>query len=826
MNKKHLVIMLIMFIALTFTAVNIISASDTTKGESVLLNPVENGKEEIAKEGDITEGTLKGRTDKGEEIVCPLKHTDVKAEISGFISSVEVTQEFTNPINTPIEATYIFPLPHNGAVNSMEMKVGERTILGLIKTKEEARKIYEQEKAAGHLTGLLEQERPNIFSQSVANIKPGDSIFVKIKYVDILDYDKGTYNFHFPMVVGPRFNPPSVKDAEKITPEYLKPGERSGHDISLSVNLNAGVPIKEIRSKSHKVLLQTEGQSKAFIKIKEEDSIPNKDFIIEYDVAGDMPECAAITTGNNGNGYFTLMIQPKAEYKEEEITAKEMVFVLDCSGSMSGIPMETSKATIRKCVEYMNKNDTFQIINFSMSASGLSDKPLTNTPENIKKGLAYIDTLSGEGGTNMIEGIKAALNAPRDRERMRIVFFLTDGYIGNETEILAEIEKNIGNARLFSLGVGSSVNRYLLDNMSEAGRGHVQYMRPKEEPKAVVEEFYERISKPYFTDISIDWKGCKVDDIYPKRIPDLFSSQPLFIYGRYTQPGSGTVEITGNIAGKKTVFPVKVEFPEKNEANSALSSIWARQKIKDLENRQYGGPKGDLINQITALALEFRLMSTYTSFVAVEESYQVDPNGERKSILVPVEMPESVSYEGVFGKEKKDKALYNLPASTLSTGVDYTCAAPQPSYSECLKTEEAEGYIAPDGKPVSTADQNQKPSFSSVISINTENLKFSAKNSVELETTFDFSSYLKNSEEKKSFTKVQIFKSGELLGEITSLDGKTGIIPSDKDKNTIILSFLEGKSPFVTSGEYTLIIEVYNENGTVIARGADTVTLE
>jgi hypothetical protein len=451
---------------------------------------------------------------------------------------------------------------------------------------------------------------------------------------------------------------------------------------------------------------------------------------------------------------------------------------------------------MRKCVEFMNPDDTFQVISYSTSANKLASKPLENNKENLKKSLAYIDKLAGNGGTIMLEGVKAALDFPNDPKRMRIIFFMTDGYIGNEVQILSEIEKNIGNARLFSLGVGSSVNRYLLDTMAEVGRGDVQYVRPNSDTTQVVEKFYERISKPYLTDIEINWNGLKVADIYPKRIPDLFSAQPLFIYGRYTKAGKDTVELKGKIAGKEITIPVNVEFPENNSDNQSLASIWARQKIKDLENRQLKKYSPDVVSQITALALEFKLMSGYTSFVAVEENYKVE-NGQLQTISVPVQMPESVSYEGVFGNDVDKKVMYNCPATTAG--------------KVCKENDDGYAYIPP---------VNIK-----CISIYTKSFK-SLKDNMEVSTGFDFTNYLKKSDEHKSCTRVSIYRNGELVKDFysTGLQDKAGIYKSKNEKN-IIINFA-GKNPFEKPGEYTLIIEVYDDKGVVTAKGADVVTIE
>ena len=644
----------------------------------------------------------------------PLEHTDVRASIAGLVADVEVVQHFSNPYEQKIEAVYVFPLPENAAVNDMLMKIGDRTIRGEIKKREEAKQIYDEAKEAGHMAALLEQERPNIFTQSVANIEPGNKILVTIRYVQDLKYDHGSYKFVFPMVVGPRYIPgqptgkqaggwapdtDKVPDASRITPPVLKPDERSGHDIRVSVRLDAGVAIQALRSKSHEVDIRREGQTSARVILLPKDRIPNKDFVLEYDVAGESPQMALLTNRSGDSGYFTLMIQDlldadlrlRAEFADDEITAKEMIFVVDNSGSMRGAPIEKCKAAMRQCLKNMNPNDSFQVIRFSETASALATKPLPNSPENVNRGLKYVGDMKGMGGTKMIEGIKASLSFAPDPERMRIVCFMTDGYIGNETEILAAIEELLGDARLFSFGVGSSVNRYLLDRMAETGRGTVQYVRPDEDTTAAVTRFYERIDKPFLLDIEMDWAGLKVADIYPRRIPDLFSAQPVIIHGRYEQPGSATITLNGTVAGKPYSQKLPVELPDVQEDNAALASLWARTRIADLMAQMYREEVKEIVEEVTRIGLEFRLMTKYTSFVAVEEKI-ITEGGQPKTIQVPVPMPEYVSYEGVFGKEE----LYYLSARPAGPrgAAGATLAAPVATLGDSVSTV-AEARIVP-----------------------------------------------------------------------------------------------------------------------------------
>lgn len=701
---------------------------DTPKGEETLgqgtLQVIAKGKQPVEKEEE-------------KALVFPLKHTEVEAEISGFVSRVKVIQTFENPFKETIEAVYVFPLPEDAAVFDMTMKIGDRTIKGVIKKREEARQIYEQAIAAGKTASLLEQERPNIFTQTVGNILPGDTILIEIQYVDVLKYDDGWYSFVFPMVVGPRFNPPDStsgigavqrgntgRSGQTTEVQYLRKKERSGHDINVSVNLDAGVPIRDIESTSHRFDFipgsYSVGSTRANIQLQRQDRIPNKDFILKYRVTGDKPEAAVLTHRRKQGGFFMMMVQPKADIKGAEITPKEMIFVLDCSGSMRGAPMEQSKELVRHTLREINPDDTFQIIRFSENASGLARLPLKNTPQNIKKGLNYINNLHGTGGTMMIEGIKAALDFPEDPKRLRIVCFLTDGYIGNENQIFAAIRDKIGSTRLFSFGVGSSVNRFLLERMAEEGRGLAEFVRPDEEPVKAVSKFYERIRNPYFVNIAVDWDGLDVEDIYPEKIPDMFSSHPVFLFGRYGKAGSGTVTVSGRIAGKDYNLNIPVDLPATEEQNASLASIWARTRVKDLMSTMYRGEREETVEQVTDLCLEFRLMSKYTSFVAVEEKVRTDPDGNPIKVMVPVEMPQHVSHDGVFGDDESDTFSIGAPAGMVQSSLSprslsLTESAPrEPRRPRGIKPRpepvipEIEvhylGYTEKDGKPSATIE--------------------------------------------------------------------------------------------------------------------------
>jgi len=594
----------------------------------------------------------------------PLKKTVVSAEISGFVARVTVQQFFANPAERRIEAVYQFPLPANAAVHASTIRIGDRLVVAEIKERTAARKKYEKAKAAGKRASLLEQERPNIFTQSVANIGPGEEIVVAIQYVQELAYDDELYSFSFPMTIGHRFIPGKptdrsgpgssensviVPDASRVTPPILPPQLRSGRNIELEVRVDAGFPIIDISSSSHEVVLSWEASEQVSVSLDSSDRIPNKDFVLSYRIAGKGIETALLTHRTGDEGTFLLMVQPPAEMSGAEAVPKEMVFVLDCSGSMSGNPMASSKRLMKRFIAGMNPDDSFQVIRFSSSASSLSPTPLENTEANRARGLAYVDSLSGGGGTMMIEGIKAALDFEPDPERQRMVFFLTDGYIGNETQILAAIRERVGDTRLYALGVGSAPNRYLINEMANEGHGFSQYVGLDDDPAPAVDRFFRRLNLPVLTAIETDWGGLEVIDPLPASVPDLFDNQPVFLVGRYRTPGSATVTLRGRRGHGFAEIPVEVELPEHERSNPAIEQLWARRKIAELMRRQVRQEIPEVRKEVLALALEYHLMSKYTSFVAVERKLKEGLHLPLDTVLIPSELPRGASYEGFFG---------------------------------------------------------------------------------------------------------------------------------------------------------------------------------
>lgn len=656
---------------------------------------------------------------------CPLKHTQVHANIAGFIGRTTVRQTFTNPFDRKIEAIYVFPLPQHAAVDDMIMQIGDRRVLGYVREREEARLIYESAKNAGHVAALLDQERPNIFTQSVANIEPGATVEIEISYVETLNFEAGQYEWVFPMVVGPRYIPgggsaptpmttgqstPQVVDGDRITPPVTPRGTRAGHDIELTVTLSGGsveMTPHDVASELHEIVVEpARCPGCVVVRLAKQNEIPNRDLVLRYRMGGDQIEDAFLVHRQADGAYFTLILQPPPRVAPESIPPRELIFVLDTSGSMSGFPIEKAKAVMGRLIGSMRPADTFNLITFAGETRILWKAPQPGAPQHIAEAQAFLSSQQGGGGTEMMKAIEAAL-APTPKlsahrrgdpdprlvrpvawkkaaepaaEPIRIVCFMTDGYVGNDMEIIDAIRRHAKTTRVFSFGVGNSVNRYLLDGMAFAGRGEAEYVTLEGEGDGAVERFHERIDVPVLTDITIDWGGLDVDEVYPKQIPDLFSAKPVLVHGRLRGSSSGVITLRGNTGAGAYEEDIQIGASQAGGSQSypAIASLWARAKIEDLMNRdlgklQAGAFPPELREAIVSLGVTYHLMTQFTSFVAVEE-LTVTSDGAPLRTLVPVEMPAGVSYDGVFGDR--------ISGQTAVTRIGYAetaLAAPAPT---------------------------------------------------------------------------------------------------------------------------------------------------
>jgi len=630
--------------------------------------------------GSVTAGALRAIGPDGG--ACPLKHTAVRAAISGPLARVDVIQQFENPYPDTIEAVYLFPLPHRAAVDRMTMRVGGRTVRGVIKRREEAQAIYERARQAGHTASLLDQERPNVFTQAVANIRPGEQVRIEISYVETLPYDDGVYEFSFPMVVGPRYHPRQISGAARVTPPVTPEGMRAGHDVSLEVTIEAGVPIQFLRSLTHEIDTERPDPRRTTVRLRQQAAIPNKDFVLQYDVSGARLADALLVHRGPRGGFFTFLLQPPDQPRAAEISPKEIVFVLDTSGSMMGFPIEKAKEAMKLALDGLHPRDTFNLITFAGDTHLLFPQPVAATAENLALAQKFLADRRGSGGTEMMKAIRAALAPSGAEGRVRVVCFMTDGYVGNDMEILGEIQRH-PHARVFAFGIGSAVNRFLLDGMARAGRGEVEYVGLEDDGSLAARRFHERVRSPLLTDLEIDWNGLPVSEVYPARIPDLFSARPVVVTGRYSAPARGTLRLRGKMAGRPYMREIPVVLPPAEPAHDVAATLWARHKIEELmasdwQGMQHGQPADDLRERITQIGLEFGVMTQFTSFVAVEDRI-VTEGGQPRRVEVPVEMPQGVSYEGVFGQNRAEAgsaARYKAPG--LAGGV-IGGSAPLPS---------------------------------------------------------------------------------------------------------------------------------------------------
>jgi Ca-activated chloride channel homolog len=626
------------------------------------------------------ERTIAAHTDPGElpELVLatdqsaklPLEHTHVSAQLTGFVGEVEVRQTFKNPYQRPIEVVYLFPLPENSAVHEMRMQIGERVIESEVKERREARRVYDQAKRQGHTAALLEQQRPNVFTQSVANIEPGKKIDVVIRYAQDLSYDAGSYEFVFPMVVGPRY-PGATPDAARISPPIVGKGERSGHDISLELAVDAGSSVGKFEVPTHEVVSRRPADGTLRLTLAEKDSLPNRDFLLRYRVASEQPRAVLYATSPDaGSGYFSLLVQPPELDVEALVGQRELIFVVDVSGSMSGTPLAICRRAMRDALARLRPVDSFDIVTFAGSSRRAFDAPRPANAANIAAALQLIDELQAGGGTEMLNAIETALSSQVPAGRHRYVFFLTDGYVGNEDEILdasarfvKALESKGQRARVFGFGVGSSVNRYLIEGLSRAGKGVSVYATPREDPSRAVNRFFHYVDRAVVTDLRIDWGALGASDVFPQQTPDLFASHPLILHGRYRGKLEPPV-IRGRVGEQTVSIPASVR-PAKSlgDPRRVFGALWARAKIGGLEQELAEGG-AEARREITRLGIDFHLLTQFTSFVAVDRSKRI-AGGTLVTVHQPVEEPEGVDVEMAGGMRAEDAPLMESGAGDI-----------------------------------------------------------------------------------------------------------------------------------------------------------------
>lgn len=577
----------------------------------------------------------------------PLKNTTVEVNVSGVISDVRVIQTYENKGSVPIEADYIFPGSTEAAVYAMEMQIGERRIVAEIQEKKKAQQIFDQAKAEGKSASLLQQHRPNVFRMSVANILPGDTVQVELRYTELLYSEEGRYEFVYPTVVGPRYSETPAEGAapgeDWVANPYLAEGVPNPATFSFSLQLNAGMPIQEMRSVSFQATPTFADATRGRLEFSGE---PNQDVVVQYRLAGDVIESGMLLHQGEKENFFLLMAQPPKRPGVEIIPPRDYTFVVDVSGSMSGFPLDTAKQLMENLVARLQPDDTFNLLFFSGGSYVLSEVPLAATRENIQLALRAIENQRGGGGTALLPALKRALQLSAEQEGSRSIVVLTDGYINVSADVFELIRNSLGEANLFSFGIGSSVNRHLIEGMARVGQGEPFVVLHPGEISEAVQRFTNYISTPVLTDIEVTFPGLDVYDVEPVRQPDLLAERPMIVFGKWRGPASGKAVVRGQNGLGAFSEQLPVARFAGNMDNPALRYLWARAKIKQLSDYQDLFRGKERIQEITNLGLTYNLLTQYTSFVAVDKVVR-NPDQAARKVKQPLPLPKGVSNNAI-----------------------------------------------------------------------------------------------------------------------------------------------------------------------------------
>ena len=594
----------------------------------------------------------------------PLLHTEANVNIAGVIADVEVKQIYKNDGKQPIEAIYVFPASTRAAVYGMEMKIGERTITAKIEEKQKARQDYEKAKTEGKRASLLEQHRPNVFQMNVANIMPGDKVEVSLKYTELLVPEEGTYEFVYPTVVGPRYAGESSEDLlasnDWVSNPYLAEGQKAPYSFDLNLCLKAGIPVSKAQSTSHKIKINYTSKSEVVMQLDPaEKQGGNRDFILQYQLKGNKIENGLLVYEGKAENYFLMMVQPPKRIVEKDISGREYIFIVDISGSMHGFPIETSKTLLRDLIGKLRPTDQFNVLLFAGSAAFFKESSVPATKANIDAAIASIDRRNGSGGTNMLHAIKRAMAVPKKEGYSRSFVIATDGYVNVEAEAFDYIRDHLGEANFFSFGIGSSVNRHLIEGMARVGMGEPFIVTSPAEATPTANKLRKYIQSPLLTDIKLQFEGAEIYDMTPSKIPDLMGERPVVIFGKFKKDAKGKISLTGRTPDG--IFKKTFELSKATTTNEsrALSNLWARHKIQQLGDytklRRSDGKEAELIGEITQLGLKHNLLTAFTSFIAID-SEVVNQEGNQTTVKQPLPLPEGVS----------NHAVGNAPAFSIS----------------------------------------------------------------------------------------------------------------------------------------------------------------
>jgi Ca-activated chloride channel family protein len=585
---------------------------------------------------------------------APALATRVHLQVTGPLVRGRVTQRFLNTSGRWQEAIYVFPLPPDGAVDRLRMVVGERIIEGQIQERQQARRTYQQARREGRRASLVEQERPNIFTTSVANIGPQEAIEVEIEYQQVLTYDGGGFQLRFPMVVAPRFVPggdasPSVPDAARITPPVRGDHEGEPNRLQLEIEMDPGFELASLESSYHPVYIQEPNPSRYRVTLQGGDTLADRDFELRWRPAlGQEPKAALFSEVLEDEAYALLMVMPPETGTTLRLP-RETILVIDTSGSMNGSSIVQARAALASALERLRPEDRFEIIAFNYRPFPLFGGTVAVTPAHRERARARLATLHADGGTNVMEALRAALSTvPLEGDdgvrRLRQVIFITDGAVGNEESLFGEIESSLGDRRLFTVGIGSAPNSHFMERAASFGRGTFTYIGKPEEVEERMEELFQKIESPQLTDLAVRWpssaggaQGASDVEAWPQQLPDLYSGEPVLLAARLGEL-SGEVEVSGRRGDE----PWSVTLDLGGGADrGGVSQLWARRKIAHLmdQRTRRALPEDEVRQQVVEVALRHHLVSKYTSLVAVDVTPVRPASEQLDQQQVPTELP-------------------------------------------------------------------------------------------------------------------------------------------------------------------------------------------
>ena len=623
--------------------------------------------------GDVKQGALLLKTDKaGQYLPAPTLDTDVHLRVNGLVVRGSVKQKFHNASKQWVEGVYVFPLPENAAVDHMKLRIGERVIEGQVKEKEAAKKTYEAAKQEGKKASLVEQERPNIFTTSVANLGPDEDVTVEIEYQQTLHYDQGSFHLRFPMVVAPRYipgtepvtgfagtgwgiNTAQVPDAARITPPVPKPDANKAEQsmlnpVKLNIELDAGFHLSQIASSYHKVDISEDLEHHYQISLSDKQVPANKDFELVWTPdTGSAPRAALFTEKHEGETYALMMVMPPSTSDAlKNRLPRETVFIIDTSGSMGGTSIEQAKKALLMAIERLTPADRFNVIQFNSVTEALFKDGVPADANHVDQAKTWVNKLYATGGTEMVPALSAALNQQAPEGFVRQIIFLTDGAVGNEDQLFKLIHDKLGDSRLFTVGIGSAPNSHFMSKSAEFGHGTFTYIGNVNEVAEKMTALFSKLESPVLTDIKVKFPDGTLGEMWPKQLPDLYLGEPVMFSASLKKTGGKVI-----VEGKRGGAPWKVELPLSNGGSeSGLHVLWARSKIQSLlDSVQSGADAAEVRNQVIDVALDHHLVSKYTSLVAVD----VTPTRPKDKDLeegraLPVNLPEGWKYEAVFGQ--------------------------------------------------------------------------------------------------------------------------------------------------------------------------------